>query len=445
VIRLPEEAAPPPLGHPSTSPPALDASRLTLPLSVPVALLQQMLQQAAPQHESTNWQRVSEKGASPEVEARFEVQADPVVLESDGDALTATLPLRYHGALRARAKTPFGWVWLTQNTPYGSASAPGRIELKVRATLTVSEHWALSTHSELIGVKLKAPPVDKLCTSGALTICIPANEVTARVNAELDRRIRREAARALRDADAQIAKRVPLRELAETLWKRLQAEQAGLWLDPRALALHAPVVRDDSLILQVRLRAMPQLHAPGEVARSALPPPEALEKQRDVLHFDAPLTWQAWSDALRTRELATSATSGEAMVSTLIVRGPAPTEGRVWLASSLAHGGDTRTLHVTAKVVSDGQRVWLSDGTPTEGSRALLQSLGIEEGPFFVNLLEATQVDVSPMLEARVEGVRRALSASVMPLPTTPLRDAQCEVRSAFVTPDAVVLRARAY
>lgn len=439
--QLPPPETPPTASARVQSPPALPPSQLRLPLGVPVQMLEELLTHAVALPNQPNFERVSAPGTSPEVDVRYQTRLGAVKLQGHGDALEARVEVLYHGELRVRVKTPFGWVWLTKGSPWGSRDKPGRIEVRVESKLSVTPDWHLKAKSRLSAVKLTAPPVARLCTSGMIKVCVGADEATRRVHAELDAIVRREVGAALAQADRAVAQRAEVAQLARQLWQRLQTPAQDLVLAPEALAVAAPAVRDDQLMLDVRVRARPRFDASAIATQAPLPAPGRMQAADDGAHFAWPLPWASWSVALSEATRPLKLSPSKLKVQQVDVLGAAEAADRYWWAVTLADGDRSHVLHLSVALRPGGERLSVVQPELTPASRKRLSALGLDADGFARSLVKASSLSLNTLLAEPLGKLERQLRRSASPLPVNSLRDSGLRLDGAYSVDDGLLLQ----
>lgn len=421
-------------------------STLVIPLSVPLSALQQLLQERLQLPGEADWRNVTAEGESPEVAIRYQAELAEAQLASAGNVVHTTLPIRYHGSFRARAQTPFGSIWLTKNTRWGSRERPGTIALTISSELSIDGSWQLASHSTLTQVALTAPDVDKLCAGKVFKVCVPVDMVKGRVHRELEQQVRARAEPGLRELDAQVAARVDLPALARAVWQRLQAgltaDGETLLLAPEGLALGHPAVTGDAVVAELRVWARPRWSAEGTPVASPLPPPSELGGSANDVHLSLALPFPALSQGLSTGLAALPASARGYRVSALSLIGPAASPQRYLLAIALSDDDDSSaTAYGEASLLLEGASVGLSDVQLGTSSEPLLAAAGYPPAELSAQLAQLRQ-PLAPQLDARLNALRALLASSVSPWPASPLPGVATVLTAAYAGRDGVTFTA---
>lgn len=417
--------------------PAAPLSTLTIALSVPLAALQELAQQRLQIPGEADWRTVTGDGESPELGIRYQAELATPLLRSEGQTLRTSLPFRYHGSFRARAKTPFGWIWLTKNTRWGSREQPGTIELMISSQLSVDGNWQLSAHSTLTDVALTAPDVDKLCAGKVFKVCVPVEMVRERVHRELEQQVRARAEPGLAELDAQLPARVDLPALARDVWQRLSAGLAKngetLGLAPEGMSLGAPTVMEDAVVAELRIWGRPRWSREPLPAASPLPPPTELGQGSNDLHFTVMASLDELSQGLSVGLAGAAQTGADYRLSTVQLLGPAASAQRFLLAITITDGDSSALAYGEASLLIDGQSVGLSDLQLFADSQPLLAAAGYSPAAL-VATFSALRHSLTPQLDDRLNGLRNLLASSVLPWPVSPLAGVKATLQAAYVT-----------
>jgi hypothetical protein len=427
--------------------PAAPLSTLIIPLIVPLPLLQQIVQERLQLPGEADWRTVTSEGQSPEIGIRYRAELSTPKITIDGRTVHITLPILYYGSFRARARTPFGSVWLTKNTSWGNRKRPGRIEITVTSELGIDADWQLRSRSSLNRVVLTAPDIDKLCAGKAFKVCVPVDVVKDRVHREIEQRVRALAEPQLRELDAQVAARVDLPALARDVWRRLQAglstDGDTLALAPERMSLGDPTVTGDAVIAELRVWGRPRWSVTAPPAAVPLPPPAETSEGVNDAHFTVMSRFSDLSQGL-SGGLASLPENGDGYrVSTVKLVGPAAGAERFVLAVTLSDGDDSSTAYGESSLLLDGSSVGLSETVLSDASSPLLVAAGYTPADL-VALLSRLRCPLAPLLEAHLSGLRALLASSISPWPTNPLQGMRATLVAAYATRGGVTFSATA-
>jgi hypothetical protein len=439
----------PVLAAPAPSPredalPALPLASMVIPLSVPLGLVQELVHEHLPLPSADDWLTVTGEGDSPEVAIRYQTQLGALALSFEGPLVHIALPIDYYGSFRARADTPFGSLWLTKNTRWGSREQPGNITLRVSSRLSLSPDWQLAASSTLDAVELTAPDVDKLCAGKVFKVCVPIELARDRVHRELDKQVRAQVVPGLATLDAQLAARLDLRGLVQRVWQQLHAPHATpggptLALAPETLTLGHPRLQGDNLVLELQVSGRPSWGDATPAAAPALPAASESDAVRSDVPFWLPISLaeltQHWTSAL-----AAETNAAGYRVSQLELLGPASTPGR-WLWAATLHS-ETATARVYGEgsLESAGAGVSLRDVRLMDGAEPLLAATGFDLEQLSKAL--SRPADLAANLAERLRELRAALADSVAPFPVTALPDVNATLLSAHAARSGLVFSA---
>jgi hypothetical protein len=440
--RAPLPTLPAPTPTPREDPlPELPLSSMVIPLSVPLALVQELVHERLTLPSVHDWLQVTGEGDNPELSIRYQAELGELGLALEGPLVHTTVPIHYFGSFRARADTPFGSLWLTKNTSWGSRERPGTITLQISSRLALSPNWQLGASSVLDDVLLTAPDVDKLCAGKVFRVCVPIELATGRVHAELDKRVRARAAEGLAELDAQLAARADLEGLARRVWERLQASRpaaggAALALVPERMSLSYPTREGDALSVALQVWARPSWNA--SVAPELRPLPAATEPSavQDEVHYALPVSYGALS--LRLSAALTVQNNEEGYrISELKLLGPAAGAGRWLWAATLSSARDTAQVYGECALRVNGASVSLVEIQLPEPARPLLKATGFSDEQLAQKL--SAPAELTQELGERVSDLRGLLSESVSPWPVRPLAAVNSALEAAHAARDGVV------
>jgi Domain of unknown function (DUF4403) len=389
--------------------------------------------------------QVSPQGDSPEIAVRYGSTLLAPSVANDGDALLLHVPVAYHGAFRVRARTPFGWVWLTKGTDWGTEAAPGRIDVTVRSRIAIADDWSVTSHSELASLELTAPPIAQLCTRGVIRVCVPASWAEERVHAELGRRIREELVPSLGRLDALARERIPLAPVLTHAWAELhRAHAAGrgapsLRLAPEALQLTAPRVRGDQLALEVRLWLRPH-EGEGGARAVVLPAPSHAAFPGDVLHARARIPFTELSEALAQQLARDPLGVAEGVrLAAVALLGAHAQPGRFVLGLTLTEEERSYTAYGDATLVPRGADLTVSELHLHTDSVRLLALVGLAPERLAQRVADGVTVDLAPWLEPRARAVADAITAALAPWPAA-VRALRLTATGIYAQPEAVMV-----
>jgi hypothetical protein len=392
------------------------------------------------------WSQVTPPGDSPEISVRYQADLGDPAVAASGMRVRTTLPIHYFGAFRARARTPFGWLWLTKDTPWGTSARRGTIEVQVDTLFSVSPDWRLGVRSSLADLRLKAPPVEKLCTSGVFKVCVPAEWVRERVHREIDRQVRAQASRGLAEADAQISSGLDLARLVNVVWERLHAEvpeERGetLAIAPRGLALGPAMVRGDSLLLELVIWSQPQWAVAHHQAPTALPSATQLAATGRDEHLDIPVSLAALSERM-TKGLRAAAPGTREVASELKLLGPADEPGRWLIGLVLAEPYASRLVYGDATLALEGADLGLGDPHWSSASHGLLVAAGLSPDELARELAQRAHGDLTDLVRPPFDALHQALASSVSPWPVQ-FEESSTSLEAAYAADTGVVFRVR--
>jgi hypothetical protein len=427
--------------------PAPAASTLRIPVGIPLADLQELLREHLTLPSLDDYQIVSDEGQSPEVAIRYTAELLPPEFSSEGEVLHVRVPIAYHGSFRARAKTPFGWVWLTKGTDWGNPKAQGRIDVSLDVRVGVGGDWTLSTTSALRELRFTAPPVEKVCTRGLFKLCVPAEWVAERVHQELDRRVRERVERGLAEADAQARERVNLAGVAAQVWTRLQGAQRmpstgePLYVAPEQLGVTPPEVRGDALVSDVRVWCRPGSTAP---VPSALAAPAGGDFPGDHVEWLSRATYAELQTAFNVAVASGPRLPSGQRVTGLSLLGTAPEPGRWLLGIALVDGAERHfTLYGAATLHADGSALHVDDLMLLPDSERLAATAKLLSRDLQASLAQAVHIELLPVLDAHVGALRAALSEAISPWPTYVLAEARVQLLGVFAAGGGMALYLR--
>ncbi|MFM2419997.1 MAG: hypothetical protein RL385_4720 [Pseudomonadota bacterium] len=427
--------------------PEIGVSTLRIPVGMPIADLQQLLREHLTLPNLDDYQVVSDAGQSPEVAIRYAAELLPPELSSEGDVLHVQVPIAYYGSFRARAKTPFGWVWLTKGTHWGTPEAQGRIDVSLDVRVGVGGDWTLSSASELRALRFTAPPVEKVCTGGLFKVCVPAEWVAERVHQELDRRVRERVERGLAEVDAQARERVNLSGLASQVWARLQAAQSmagmgeALYVAPEQLGISPPEVRADALVSDLRVWCRPGFAPP---AQSALPAPAGAEWPGDHVEWLSVATLEALQAEFRAAGASGPRLPTGQRVTGFSLLGTASEPGRWLLGIALVDDAERNfTLYGAATLHAEGTALHVDDLLLLPESERLATTAKLRSRDLAESVARAVRVELQPVLDVHVGALRSALSGAISPWPTYPLAEARVQLVGVFAVAGGMALHLR--
>jgi hypothetical protein len=358
----------PPTALPSVPQPAVQArtdaappvplSRLALPLELELAWLLPLVGQAVQKDlklEQADWTRVTASGANPEVDTRMQAALGELGVSVGKGVVRIEVPVAYWGKVRARASTPFGSVWLTKGTEWGTREAPGQVILDVELRPRIDGAFELTTSSSLAGVRFQAPKGDKLCTTTLVRICISREDAAARVHAELEREIRKTAPKLLATVDARITERVDLRSFVGKALAGLAAPSGTEQLAVRVEELAVGPITGKGTRLRVNVELAFRVSSGGAAEKPPkLPPKAELRGISSELSYDFGVSFAELS-ARWSEQLAGSAVA-DWSIARCEVLGPAATEAEgAALLVALSLERHAQTLRVFARVVVEPQ------------------------------------------------------------------------------------------
>jgi Domain of unknown function (DUF4403) len=419
-------------------------SSLVIPLSVPLRVVQELVRERLRLPSADDWVKVSGEGDNPEVAIRYQAELGELTLALEGPLVHTSVPIHYFGSFRARAETPFGSIWLTKNTRWGSREQPGTITLRIRSQLSLAPGWQLATSSVLEDVVLTAPDVDKLCAGKVFRVCVPIELARARVHAELDKQVRAHASAGLAELDAQVAARADLERLARVVWERLQAVRttasgAALTLAPESMSVSYPALEGDALVLTLQVWARPRWSAAAQPAAQPLPAAAEARTSPDELHYALPVSYATLNQHLSAALVAETNDAGY-RVSELRLLGAAPRPGRWLWAATLEAQHETGVVYGECTLRLAGSSVSLADIEVPEAAAPLLRATGFSDEPLGRALSRAA--DLAQPLAERVAELRALLVESVSPWPARPLAHVTSALESAHAASQGVVFSA---
>jgi hypothetical protein len=423
-------------------------STLIIPLTVPLPLLYQLIQERLQIPGEADWRTVTREGQSPEIAIRYQAELSTPKITIDGRTVHITLPIRYFGSFRARARTPFGSIWLTKNTRWGNRERPGLIELTVSSELAIDADWQLHSHSSLTGVELTAPDVDKLCAGKLFKICVPVDEVKERVHRELEQQIRALAEPRLQELDAQVAARADLPTVARRVWRRLQAGSSAngdtLALAPERMSLGYPTVTTDAVIAELRVWGRPRWSSAAFPEAIPLPPPAETDKAVNDVHFTVMSRLMNLSQGFSNGLASLPENRDGFRISEVKLVGPAAGAQRFVLAIQVSDGDVSSTAYGETSLLLDGASVGLREVLLSDTSSPLLAAAGYTPADL-VALLSQLRCPLAPLLEARLSGLRALLANSISPWPANPLQGVRATLEAAYATRGGVTFSATAH
>jgi hypothetical protein len=386
-------------------------STLTLPLSADLTTFEPLVREAIEQQlalEQKDWTRVTDKGDSPEIETRMHARLEPPALAVHKGTLRIAVEIAYWGDVRGRAKTPFGWIWLTRSEDWGTKAAPGRIKLTVSIRPRIGEDLSFDTHSELEDVVFDAPPGEKLCTDTLIRVCISREEAAARVHKELGREIRSQAPALLRTLDARIEREVALRPFVSQALKVLASPDAhDLSIRVRELALGPLGGKRSQLRMDAELGLVVELGA-QRAHDAAIPPVEAPRGRDNELVFDAKVGYAGLGEDL-TRALG-DIRAGELSLRRVAVPGAATSGGQLMLALTLQREQDALTVYATAEPQLAGDVLTLASVQIDEASRAALLSLALSPDTLASDIERRARVLIASYGAVQLTAIEQKLS-----------------------------------
>jgi hypothetical protein len=420
---------------------------LVIPLTVPLPLLQQLVQERLQLPGEAEWRTVTSEGQSPEIGIRYQAELNAVNFAIEGRTVRVTLRILYYGSFRARARTPFGSIWLTKNTSWGSRERPGVIELTMSSDLTIDADWQLHSRSSLTGVALTAPNVDKLCAGKAFKVCVPVDMVKDRVHREIEQRVRALAEPQLPELDAQVAARVDLPAIARGLWRRLQeglsANGDTLALAPERISLGYPAVTGEAVTAELRVWGRPRWSVATSPNATPLPPPAEVDGAANDIHFIVMSRLSDLSQGLSAGLTSLPQNDDDYRVREVKLVGPAAGAGRFVLAITVSDGENSSTAYGETSLLLDGTNVGMREVQLSDASSPLLTAAGYTPADL-VALLSQLRCPLASLLEARLSGLRSLLASSISPWPTNPLQGLRLTLEAAYATRGGVTFSATA-
>lgn len=367
----------------------------------------------------SEWTRVTAENANPEVETRMQAEVGALRVVVREGSVRVELPVAYFGKVRARAKTPFGSVWLSKGTDWGTREAPGLVVLEIEVRPSISRNFALSTKSTLLGVRFSAPKGEKLCTTTFVRVCISRDEAASRVHAELEREIRKVSPMLLRVVDARIGEQghalhAFLTHAVSEMAEPLGAEQLRLSVD--AFALGPVGGKDTRLRLDAELGFRASLFTPAP-KQSVVPPKGELRGGSNELSYDAVLTFlelgQAW-----TQKLGQAAVRNVSVVGCEVL-GSAQDGAALVLSLSLSRDEQTLKVFAHAELEQQGSALRLSKLAFTSESRAALDAMGVDEAELATLVKKAATASLADAATVQLKRIEQKLGALTLAL--TPL------------------------
>jgi hypothetical protein len=262
------------------------------------------------------------------------------------------------------------------------------------------------------------------------------------VHAELDKQVRARAASELAELDAQVAARADLQGLAQRVWGRLQAVQAGaggqaLALAPEAMSVSNPVLQGDALVIALNVWARPSWSVDAQAGGRALPAPAPRSSVPSELSLLLPLTRETLGQRF-TAALGAEPNDEGYRVSELSLLGPGGAPGRWLWAARLSSESDSAWVYGESGLQSVDAGVSLSDVQIVEGAQALLAATGF--GVEQLTQALSRPADLSADLEQRVGELRALLAGSVSPWPVSPLQGVTLSVQGVYAVRNGLVL-----
>lgn len=415
--------------------PALPTSAMAIPIAVPLAELTQLLRERMVIPDVPDWKQVSD---DPDVSIRYAAELLTPRIASEGQTLRLVLPVAYYGSFKARAKTPFGSMWLTKGSNWGDAERRGLIEVEVASQLDISSTWQLTTSTSLADLRFTAPPISKVCTSGAFKICVPADMVADRVHRELDARVREKAASGLGEVDAQVAQRVDLPRVAQRVWEGLHGARAGLpsgetiALMPEQLAVSYPTVQGDMLVAELRVWGRPTVADATPQAVPPLPPPSTTAWAGNDLNFLARVSLPTLNDAFTQHARSGEPLSSGHKLDKLAVLGLMASRQDRWLmAATFVVDEQPFTVYLSGDLLPDGQALRFGNAQVHSESAALIAAAGLTSEQV-VQRVNELRGDLSGVLAGYLSAVRLALAQGVAPWPASAFDTAQLSIKWAY-------------
>lgn len=295
--------------------PPVALSRLALPLELELGWLLPLVNQAAQKElklEQADWTRVTAEGANPEVETRMQAALGQLGVSVGKGVVRVEVPVAYWGKVRAHASTPFGSVWLSKGTDWGTREAPGQVILDAELRPRIDGAFELTTRTSLAGVRFQAPKGDKLCTTTLVRICVSREDAAARVHAELEREIRKAAPRLLETVDARIAERVDLRKFVAHALSELATPSGTESLALRVEELALGPITGKGTLLRMTVELAFRVSAGGSAEKTEkvpLPPKGELRGVSSDLSYDLVVPFADLSE-LWTQQLGGSTVAG---------------------------------------------------------------------------------------------------------------------------------------
>ncbi len=328
--------------------------------------------------------------------------------------LTVDIPIAYHGDVRARVKTPFGHVWLTRGTAWGTKAEPAKVMLRVNVEASVRNGARVFTKSALDHMTFTAPSMEKVCASGVLKICISRDDAAKYVHAEVEKVIRDEAAPALAALDETIAREANLSRIVDPALAALRTPQQtalGSWLalTPRAAALARWSGKEDTLSLGGELWMEPtfSLDRPA-VANEAILLRDATDDP-SVLRLDLLLTFEQLSRAYT--EAAKRVRTRSVKVAAVRVLGADPDGKHLVIALVLERDKRRSEVYVRGEPVIRDGALALATVTATEPSLVGLAHARANEAELSAALTREMVVALSPLLADHVSAIRTRMAA----------------------------------
>jgi len=209
------------LGGPlaEVTPPRPD-SRLGATLSISVDAVRALIDRELPRKLEQDWQRVTRKGASPEVEARYVVRRDDIAVSIDGRKLRVELPVRYHADLRGRVRVPFvkKWLPLSGDLDWGTGKHPQRVTVAATVELDVAPDYALRLDAKALPLVHGKPPGGKACVKAGISLCVSKKGLAPEVRKRIDGVVKPRLDRALSALKKQLRAAIDTRRQVRALW-----------------------------------------------------------------------------------------------------------------------------------------------------------------------------------------------------------------------------------
>ncbi len=252
-----------PVTVPST--PASATSRLVVPIRVAFSAAVAKIDKLLPKTESQGWKQVTKKGASPEIDVKYQVWRDPIEASFKAQTLTVVVPVRYAAHVRGKIKNPVGsdWLWLTRDETWGTKAEPQRMTVTVELKLTVEGDWSVKSVTHLEPLKHGPVLTGDICIKTGIQLCTTKAQIAPEVRAHIESYLVPKIEKELKKVGGELDKTLALKAQAQTLWSALQTPHAlpgvtpTAWLiaKPSSLGITQLSLKDDNLGVDLSIEA----------------------------------------------------------------------------------------------------------------------------------------------------------------------------------------------